>query len=69
MYFVGEDWKRAMDSGSSPLHIVDPTGFEIQFLKSIVADDALLARLATNLSFLQLAMTSSNTSLTKVLIV
>ena len=33
-----------MANDTSPLHIVDPTGFEIQLLKSIVTDDALLAR-------------------------
>ncbi len=32
-----------MASGSSPLHIITPTGFEIQLLKSIITDDALLA--------------------------
>ncbi|XP_064395949.1 intermembrane lipid transfer protein VPS13A-like isoform X2 [Halichondria panicea] len=38
-----EDWRGAMASGSSPLHIIAPTGFEIQLLKSMIMDDALLA--------------------------
>ena len=29
---------------TSPLHILDPTGFEIDILKSIVDHDALLPR-------------------------
>ncbi len=41
--YIGEDWRGAMASGSSPLHIIAPTGFEIQLLKSIITDDALLA--------------------------
>ena len=41
----GEDWKVAMTKGTSPLHIVDPTGFEVQLKKSIVDDDAFLPRL------------------------
>lgn len=32
-----------MTSESSPLHIMDPTGFEIALLKSMITDDALLA--------------------------
>ena len=43
----GEDWKVAMTKGTSPLHIVDPTGFEVQLKKSIVDDDAFLPRLVT----------------------
>lgn len=34
-----------MTKGSSPLHILDPTGFEVQLKKSIVDDDAFLPRL------------------------
>ena len=42
--FAGMNWSVAMSTGSSPLHILDPTGFEIQLLKSIVKDDAYLPR-------------------------
>ena len=31
--------------GSSPLHILDPSGFQISLLKSIVSNDAYLPRL------------------------
>ncbi len=40
---LGEDWRGAMARGASPLHIINPTGFEIQLLKSMITDDALLA--------------------------
>ena len=33
-----------MKKESSPLHILNPTGFEIQLYKSIVKDDAYLPR-------------------------
>ena len=32
----------AMKKESSPLHVLNPTGFEIQLFKSIVKDDAYL---------------------------
>ena len=42
---LGEDWWGALSSpGTSPLHILDPSGFEIQLLKSIVDGDAYLPR-------------------------
>ena len=43
---LGEDWYASMrtKTGSSSLHILDPTGFEIQLMKSIVDDDAYLPR-------------------------
>ena len=34
----------AMKKESSPLHILNPTGLEIQLFKSIVKDDAYLPR-------------------------
>jgi len=40
---VGENWREAMASGDSPLHIISPTGFQIELLKSMLNDDALLA--------------------------
>ena len=39
----------AMTKGSSPLHILDPTGFEVQLKKSIVDDDAFLPRLGDSI--------------------
>ena len=39
-----DDWASAMKKDSSPLHILNPTGFEIQLFKSIVKDDAYLPR-------------------------
>ena len=33
-----------MTAGSSPLHILDPTGFEVDLQKSIVDDSAYLPR-------------------------
>ena len=53
-----------MASKTSPLHIINPTGFEIQLLKSMITDDALLATMKVegtiegfeiNLSDVQLA--------------
>ena len=42
---LGEDWWSALCSSSStPLHILDPTGFEIVLLKSIVDKDAYLPK-------------------------
>ena len=39
-----DDWVSAMNKESSSLHILNPTGFEIQLFKSIVKDDAYLPR-------------------------
>ena len=43
---VGEDWMSAMKKKMSPLHLLNPTGFEIQLYTSIVKDDAYLPRFA-----------------------
>ena len=48
----GEDWLVAMATGSSSMHIVEPTGLEIQLLKSIVGNDAYLPRLAPSTNLL-----------------
>ena len=52
----GENWKAAMTAGSSPLHILDPTGFEVDLQKSIVDDSAYLPRFVVVLTikFMQL---------------
>ena len=42
--FKGDDWHTAKLTGSTPLHIMDKTGFSIELKKSIVPDDALLPR-------------------------
>ena len=46
MYYLlpEDDWVSAMKKDSSPLHILKPTGLEIQLFKSIVKDDAYLPR-------------------------
>ena len=41
---LGSDWQAARSATSTPLHILDPTGFSIELKKSIVSDDALLPR-------------------------
>ena len=41
---VGDDWVSAMKKESSPLHVLNPSGFVIKLYKSIVKDDAYLPR-------------------------
>ena len=41
---IGQNWQKARSSHSTSLHILDPTGFEIELKKSIVSEDALLPR-------------------------
>ena len=40
----GEDWQLAMSQGKSPLHILEPTGLQLQLKQSIVKKDAYLPR-------------------------
>ena len=40
----GEDWQLAKSQGSSSLHILPPTGLQLQLKQSIVKKDAYLPR-------------------------
>ena len=41
---VDDDWQLAMSQGASPLHILNPTGLQLQLKQSIVKKDAYLPR-------------------------
>ena len=56
-----------MGSESSPLHIINPTGFEIQLLKSIVSDDALLATMRVEGTIPGFEVTVSDTQLEAII--
>ena len=52
----------AMKKESSPLHILNPTGFEIQLFKSIVKADAYLPRyIASHIELFSLAVLTTLT--------
>ena len=56
-----------MGSESSPLHIINPTGFEIQLLKSILSDDALLATMRVEGTIPGFEVTVSDTQLETII--
>ena len=56
---IGEDWRSAMKKESSPLHLLRPTGLQIQLYKSVIKDDAYLPRLVS-LSFFSLCQPSDH---------
>ena len=43
--FSGDDWQLAKSQGASSLHILNPTGLQLQLKQSIVKKDAYLPRL------------------------
>ena len=44
LFLIDQNWQKARCLYSTSLHILDPTGFNIELKKSIVSDDALLPR-------------------------
>ena len=45
----GQDWGSAWSSGTSPLHILEPTSLELELKKSLLPNDTRLPKLAFNL--------------------